>query len=178
MRTIKGKLGSGWLVLVLAASLATQVQAADRRFMPVPQGSTQSIQVINGMPILSAVGKQFQAATTVSVLSSKQGRLMVSIKNQTAAPVNLEPQAVVATSAGQVLSLRDASDAAAAQDKPASRKTEAPALPAPRIIKPGEVFATQYFLELPRKQRGQLSAVLVTVEIAGERLNFDFKEVE
>lgn len=163
MFTLQIKVFSRLLVAALALFLVAQAQAAERRFIPVPQGSAQSIQVINGMPILSGVGKKFQAATSVAALSSKQGRLMVSIKNQGAAAVALEPQAVIATSAGQVLSLREAS--------------EAPA-PAPKLVQPGEVFATQYFLELPRKQRGQLAAVQVTVELAGERLSFDFKEIE
>jgi hypothetical protein len=185
--------------------LASQVQAADRRFMPVPQGASQTIQVINGMPILSSVGKKFQAATSVSVLSSKQGRLLVSIKNQTSAAMPMEAQAIVATSAGQVLSMRDASDAPSAREAPMrdcngksaeaytdcmtdnfNRKAQAKSAagkakadaPVPKLIQPGEVFATQYYLELPRKQRGQLGAVSVTVEMAGERLSFDFKEVE
>lgn len=206
---MKSRAGSRlwWTAISIALSvLAGQAQAADRRFMPVPQGSAQTIQVINGMPILSGVGKQFQAATSVAVLSLKQGRLLVSIKNQSAVAVPLEPQAVVATSAGQVLSLKAASDAQPVADAPirdcnglaaeaytrcmtdnfnrraasqsAARTAPAPAAMVAKLIQPGEVYATQYYLELPRKQRGQLAAVLVTVELAGERLSFDFKEVQ
>lgn len=163
MWKFRGNVALQYLGGLLFLLLAATAQAAERRFIPVPQGSAQSIQVINGLPILSGVGKQLQAATSVAALSSKQGRLMVSVKNQGATAVPLEPQAVIATSAGQVLSLREASQAPAA---------------GPKLIQPGEVFATQYFLELPRKQRGQLAAVQVTVELAGERLSFDFKEVE
>ncbi len=197
--------GPARTVIVFALlAIASQAQAADRRFMPVPQGSTQTIQVINGMPILSAVGKQFQAATSVSTLNAKHGRLLVSIKNQGSAAMTLVPQAVVATAAGQVLSLREATEAAPtglssrdcngiSGDEYArclndnfNRRAEArsapvnkaKAVPAARVLQPGEVFATQYYLELPRKKRGELGAVLVTVELAGERLSFDFKEVE
>ena len=205
VQMMRGSVCGGLLAWVLALVLAPGAQAAERRFIPVPQGGAQSIQVINGMAILSGVGKQFQAASSVSAISSKQGRLMVSIKNQGASPVALGPQAVIATSAGQVLSLRDASSATAPADAPvrdcnglaaeaytrcmtdnfnrrAGSRAEAgkpqDAAAGPRLIQPGEVFATQYFLELPRKQRGQLAAVLVTIEVAGERLSFDFKEVE
>ena len=205
---MNSRAGIGPLRTVIAITflvLSLQGQAVDRRFTPVPAASAQSIQVINGMPILSGVGKQLQAATSVAVLSAKQGRLMVSIKNQTASAVALGPQAVVATSAGQVLSLRDATSDAATQQAPlrdcnglaaeaytrcmtdnfnrradsraSGRKPDA-AAPASKLIQPGEVYATQYYLELPRKQRGKLGDVLVTVELAGERLSFDFKEVE
>lgn len=185
-------------------ALASQVQSAERRFMPVPQPTSQRIEVINGMPIVSGVGKQLQAAASVASLSSKQGRLMVSIKNQGAEAVALSPQAVVASAAGQVLSLREAAPAAESVEAPerdcsgstgenytrcitdnANRRAQAKAAgksaspsPEARIVQPGQVFATQYYLELPRKKRGELANVQVTVELGGERLAFEFKEVE
>lgn len=59
-------------------------------------------------------------------------------------------------------------------DKPAGQAPAQPTLP--RQILPGEVFPSQFLVELPKKSRGEPAVLTVTLRLQGEQLGFEFKE--
>ena len=101
--------------VLLAAGAAT---AAERRFVPVPQGPAQKLEVVEGLTIASASGTGFDAGATMAPASAKTAWLSVSLRNKGGAPIVFDDARVQAGSDGEPLAVRDAALALAeAEDR-------------------------------------------------------------
>jgi hypothetical protein len=186
--------------LAFAASLP--LQAAERRFVPVPQGPTQLLQVVEGMTIVAGAGESMDAGASMAPDTARQAWLSVSIRNTGKVPLAIGPGAVVVTSAGAVLAVRPAEAVEAADaepvtdkcanasassqincgidafnDKQAARAQPAPAAEATTLA-PGAVQANQFQVDLPKKSRAALARLEVRVRAGDEEIAFVFEEVK
>ena len=186
---------------VLAASSA--FGASLRRFEPVLQDPSQNVQTVNGMLIISAAGKRFGAGASIAPASLKQAWLSVSLKNTGTTPLDLEGKAVRVLANGRAAELRSAAEALGkvhgdgyVRDKCAlasassqlncnidsfnakQHERMASVAEAHRQLAPGELIATQFQVDLPKKSGKTPSLLKVIVSAGGEDLTFDFKEVE
>jgi hypothetical protein len=187
--------------VLLAAGAAT---AAERRFVPVPQGAAQKLEVVEGMTIASASGTGFDAGATMAPASAKTAWLSVSLRNKGDAPIVFDDARVQASSAGEPLAVRDAALALAETEERAPMtdkcanataesqlncnidnfnerqdvRTAAAAAPAAPTIAPGQLLARQFEVTLPKKSRRDLGKLEVHVAVGDESIAFTFEEVK
>jgi len=188
-------------------TLSEGALASERRFEPVVHADTQRIQTINGMVIVSAEGKRFDAGAALAPASAKQQWLSVSVRNTGSAPITFDHREILVLANGQPLVTRSA-EAALAQEKvdeypkdkcvnsaatsqlncnidafnerQANRavvSTEAQEADAKIQIAAGQLISRQLQVDLPKKSRSRPATLTVSVTVEGEQLSFDFAEV-
>lgn len=187
----------------VAAGLFASMQcmAADRIFQPVPQSKSQPVQAVNGLLIISAAGRSFDAGASFRPKSSRQAWLSVSVKNSSRDPIQFGDGGVQVYSQGVLLrisrvDLAGKPEAAPLTDpcanatadsqlncnidkfnqKQAARTSSVDAVEAQQLS-PGQLVARQYQVELPKKSKGP-ARLTVNITAQGEQMAFQFSEVE
>lgn len=187
----------------LAAALLASMQctAADRILQPVPQSKAQPVQAVNGLLIISAAGRSFDAGASFRPKSSRQAWLSVSVRNSSRDPIEFGDGGVQVYSQGVPLRItrldsagkpeatprtdRCANSTADSQlncnidnfnEKQAARTSSVDVVETHQLS-PGQLVARQYQVELPKKSKGP-ARLTVNITAQGEHLAFQFSEVE
>ncbi len=194
-----------WLPAVLLL-LVANVQAAERRFMPVAASDLQRIDVVGTTPVVSQRARGFSGGASILPVSARKARVLVSVRNLGAAPIGFGAKHLTITAGEDVLAV----EAVESMDRAAgslpggsnclnvsqssysacleldSRRAatgavaseRAPSAAAEVAVDPQQTQARQFLIALPRKSKGEPLALKVRIESGGETLAFDFREVE
>lgn len=192
----------GYAAFVLVASLATfacgKAHASERAFEPVPQ-SSQRVQTLNNVKIVTGDGARLSAGASLSPVSARQAWLSVSVKNTASAPVDFSDSAVKASSEGKSLALRRLEEGAPGGkddghmrdncahatsssqlncniDSFTKRQQARVAAASQSQLAPGQLETRRYQLTLPKRSKQNPTKLSIGISVGGELVQFDFTE--
>ncbi len=191
---------------VLLFLLVADAQAAERRFMPIAASDAQRIDVVGTTPVISQGARGFSGGASILPVSARKARVLVSVRNLGAAPMDFAAKNLTITAGGDVLALESVESMGRATGSTpggsnclnvpqssysaclemdsrraatgAARSEGAAAAAVEQTVDPRQTRARQFLIQLPRKSKDEPLTIRVRIESGGETLAFDFREVQ
>lgn len=192
-------------IALLLGVMTFSASAAVRDFSPEIRTKNQKIDHLNKMTIISAKANSFEAGASFLPDTLKQGWLVISVKNNTMAPVQLfEDYLEVRTAEGSLESftqkrldekayMKVQRDKINCNNGTASKAFTCAALKdtvddkhqiisddlmTSKSLAVGEVRVSQIKIDLPKKSQSQLAEIQVQIKFQGETLTLVFIEAK